>query len=265
MSVVLSNTLGAFLLMLCALFPQFSFNKADRKSAIEHVQQAELAGAWRLASGTAEFASLPEGATAVAMLEDGYFTVAYFSPTAKKFIGTYGGTYTASNGNMTLNFEYNTLDNATVGTTTSLTYTLKNGQLQINSDRQQSWEKLSPENTTTPLEGTWRITGRAGEDGKINPMQRGPRKTLKVLSDGRFQWIAFNTETKEFSGTGGGTYTAKNGKYTEHIDFFSRDSSRVGASLGFNYEVKDGKWLHTGKSSAGKDISEVWERAQQGI
>ena len=99
----------------------------------------------------------------------------------------------------------------------------------------------------------------------MSPMQRGPRKTLKVLSDGRFQWIAFNTETKEFSGTGGGTYTAENGKYTENIDFFSRDSSRVGASLSFNFETKDGKWLHSGKSSTGKPIYEVWEREPQGI
>jgi hypothetical protein len=260
MSVVLTNTWGALIFMLCALFPQISFLQTNHQLATGQVQQTELAGAWKLASGSAEFASLPQGATAVAMLEDGYFTVAYFDPTGKKFIGTYGGTYTASNGNMTLNFEYNTLDDATVGNTSSVTYSLKDSQLQINSDRQQTWEKLAPANTTSPLEGTWRITGRAGEDGKISPMQRGPRKTLKILSDGRFQWIAFNTETKEFAGTGGGTYTAENGKYTENIDFFSRDSSRVGASLGFNYEVKDGKWHHRGKSSTGKDIYEIWER-----
>lgn len=246
--------------MLCALLPQSSFLQTGQNPATGQAQQAELAGAWKLAAGNAEFASLPEGATAVALLEDGYFTVTYYSPTAKKFIGTYGGTYAASNGNMTLTFEYNTLDDATVGNTSSLTYSLQDGQLQINGDGQQSWTKLAPENTTSPIEGTWRITGRAGEDGKISPMQRGPRKTLKILSDGRFQWIAFNTETKEFSGTGGGTYTAENGKYTENIDFFSRDSSRVGASLGFDYEVKDGKWHHSGKSSTGKDIYEVWER-----
>lgn len=261
MNHILTISLSAVLL----LAPQFSFQQASQKEANSQVQQAELAGAWKLTGGSAEFANLPEGATAVAMLEDGYFTVAYFSATAKKFIGTYGGTYSASNGNMTLTFEYNTLDDANVGNTSSLSYTLQNGQLHINGNGQQTWAKIAPENTTMPLEGTWQITSRAGEDGKMSPMQRGPRKTLKILSDGRFQWIAFNTETKEFSGTGGGTYTAENGKYTENIDFFSRDSSRVGASLSFNFEMKDGKWLHSGKSSTGKAIYEVWEREPQGI
>ncbi|WP_237586766.1 membrane or secreted protein [Pontibacter russatus] len=260
MSVAFTNISAALIFMLCALFPQSIFLQTDQNPAAGQVQQTELVGAWKLAAGNAEFANLPEGATAVALLEDGYFTVTYYSPAAKNFIGTYGGTYDASNGNMNLTFEYNTLDDATVGNTYSLSYTLKDGQLQINGNGQQNWTRIAPENTTSPLEGTWRITGRAGEDGEISPMQRGPRKTLKVLSDGRFQWIAFNTATKEFSGTGGGTYTAENGKYTETIDFFSRDSSRVGANLGFNYEVKDGKWHHSGKSSTGKDIYEIWGR-----
>ncbi|MEM8527706.1 MAG: hypothetical protein AAGG68_23895, partial [Bacteroidota bacterium] len=64
--------------------------------------------------------------------------------------------------------------------------------------------------------------------------------------------------TKQFLGTGGGTYTAKDGKYVEHITFFSRDDSRVGASLAFDYEVIDGNWHHRGLSSKGKPIYEIW-------
>ncbi|MCX2739044.1 membrane or secreted protein [Pontibacter anaerobius] len=225
-------------------------------------QQEKLKGAWQLSSGTVQFATLPKGATAVAMMEDGYFTVAYFDKAGKQFLGTFGGTYTlAADDMLTREFEYNTLDTATVGTQDTLMYTLQNGQLQLTGDNlKQTWARAD-KNTASPLEGTWRITGRAGEDGKVNPIHTsGPRKTLKILSGNRFQWIAFNTETKEFSGTGGGTYTAENGKYTEHIEFFSRDSSRVGASLGFNYKVEDGKWLHSGQSSTGKKINEVWER-----
>lgn len=89
-------------------------------------------------------------------------------------------------------------------------------------------------------------------------MTPGDRRTIKILSGDRFQWVAFNSATKEFSGTGGGTYTAGNGKYTENIEFFSRDDSRVGASLEFDYDVKDGKWHHKGKSSKGDDIYEIW-------
>lgn len=258
MSFILTNISSLLLLFISMFFPQVNPQQA---TASKNQQQAELKGAWQLISGATQFADVPEGATAIAMIEDNYFTVAYFNKADKKFIGTFGGTYAATNGKLTQNFEYNTLDSTMVGTSNTLSYTLKDGQLQLSGgNRQQIWSKVEAGNTTSPLEGTWRITGRAGENGTINPMRRGPRKTLKVLSDNRFQWIAFNTGTKQFSGTGGGTYTAENGKYTENIEFFSRDSSRVGASLTFNFEVKDGKWHHTGQSSTGKAIHEVWER-----
>ena len=85
-----------------------------------------------------------------------------------------------------------------------------------------------------------------------------PRKTMKILIDGFFQWIAFNTETFKFSGSGGGEYETIDGKYIEIIQYFSRDDSRVGAELDFNYEIKNEDWLHTGLSSKGKPINEVW-------
>ena len=86
------------------------------------------------------------------------------------------------------------------------------------------------------------------------------RRTLKLLSGKRFQWVAFNVETKEFSGTGGGTYTTKDGAYTENIQFFSRDRSSVGASLAFTYELIDGQWHHSGLSSKGSPIYEIWSK-----
>src|SRR5690606_30379886 len=120
----------------------------------------------------------------------------------------------------------------------------------------ETWTRISEEKDQ--LTGNWVITGRADPEGKMNTMTPGDRRTVKILSGGRFQWIAFNSATKEFSGTGGGTYSAQNGVYTENITFFSRDDSRVGASLQFQFEVKDGKWHHKGKSSKGDPIYEIW-------
>lgn len=263
MSFILTNTLNLAISILSACAPQVAAQpeSVQVQTSQKTQQQEQLKGAWQLGSGTTQFASLPKGATAVAMMEDGYFTVAYFDEAGKKFIGTYGGTYTLQNGKLIQNLEYNTLDTAAVGTTHTLSYTLKNGQLQLKGNKvQQTWARAD-KITNSPLEGTWRITGRAEEGGKVNPIHTtGTRKTLKILSGDRFQWIAFDSGNKSFSGTGGGTYTAENGTYTENIEFFSRDSSRVGASLSFNFEVKDGKWHHSGTSSTGKPINEVWER-----
>jgi hypothetical protein len=72
--------------------------------------------------------------------------------------------------------------------------------------------------------------------------------------------VAINTQTGEFFGTGGGTYTFENNVYTENIDFFSRDNSRVGASLEFKGTVNGNKWDHSGKSSKGDPIHEEWTR-----
>lgn len=109
------------------------------------------------------------------------------------------------------------------------------------------------------LTGTWRISGRLA-DGEIKDMPLGPRRTLKILSGTRFQWIAMNTETGEFFGTGGGTYSYQDGKYIEQIEFFSRDKSRVGAKLDFEAEVKDDTWHHRGRTSRGEPLHEIWTR-----
>lgn len=108
-----------------------------------------------------------------------------------------------------------------------------------------------------PLSQTWVITGRKVNDS-IRSRELGARKTLKILSDSQFQWIAFNDETGEFKGSGGGTYEALDGDYIEHIKFFSRDSSRVGQSLSFQFKKTEEDWIHYGLSSKGKAIYEIW-------
>ncbi|MBC5991894.1 membrane or secreted protein [Pontibacter sp. SD6] len=224
-------------------------------------QATSMEGAWRLeddaAGGKADV-------TAVKIVQDGYFTVTVYDQQARKFIGTYGGTFSNINGRLTGKYEFNTFDSTLVGKSVSGTSALQNGKwrttgLGRSGDVAETWVKIDEQRSSSPLAGTWRISGRE-RNGQMSTMQPGPRKTLKILSDSRFQWIAFNSETGEFSGTGGGTYTAQNGKYTENIEFFSRDQERVGMQLTFDYEAKDGKWHHSGKSSTGNKINEIWER-----
>lgn len=97
-------------------------------------------------------------------------------------------------------------------------------------------------------------------EGEMQAMRQGPRKTIKMITGTRFQWAAFNPDTKQFSGTGGGTAEMKDGKYIEHIEFFSRNADRIGATLSFDYKVDGDKWGHSGKSSAGNPIREIWTR-----
>jgi hypothetical protein len=115
------------------------------------------------------------------------------------------------------------------------------------------------------LSGAWLITGRM-QNNELQKITPGARRTMKIMSGTRFQWIAYNVDTKEFFGTGGGTYLTENGKYTENIEFFSRDSSRVGMSLHFDFAIENGDWRHKGKSSKGDPIDEVWtQRVKLGL
>jgi hypothetical protein len=174
---------------------------------------------------------------------------------------TFGGTYKTENGQIVTRFEFHTGDSTRVGQSLLYPFSLSGDVLTITVDGEPTtWNRL--DNGTAPLAGNWRITGRM-QEGKVQAIhQTGGRKTIKILSGTRFQWAAINTDTKEFFGTGGGTYTFRNGKYTEQIEFFSRDNSRVGASLTFDGAVKKDGWHHSGLSSRGDKIYEVWNKTK---
>lgn len=183
-----------------------------------------------------------------------YFSNADYDTDSKTFEGTYGGKWSYENGIMTQFMEFNTYDNALVGQEVNKKFKYDNDKIFIEEIEFTRIDNGKP----GKLEGAWLFSGRK-RDGEIQTRDTDqPRKTMKILSGTRFQWIAYNVETGEFSGTGGGNYTTKNGQYTENIDFFSRDSTRVGASLNFNYEIIDGVWNHSGLNSRGEPMYEFW-------
>ena len=210
----------------------------------------KLSGAWRMQEGTV---------THTLTVVDDYYSIASFDIPNRKFIHTEGGTFRVVEDDMVNGeIEYNTTEKAMVGRGFGFTFQVKGDRLEMfrNGD-DEVWEKV--DDGQGPLAGNWRITGR-DQGGKMIEIKPAARKTIKILSGKRFQWAAINSETGEFFGTGGGTYTFENGKYTERIEFFSRDSSRVGMSLSFDGRVEGRNWHHSGKSSKGDPISEVWSR-----
>ncbi|MBD3626856.1 hypothetical protein [Cyclobacterium sp.] len=217
----------------------------------------DLEGAWKLTHQNGDPVTEREF---IKIYQDGYFAFGAKEIAGNKFLMAGGGNYKLEGNSYDEKLDFLTLDPEQVGTTNTYTLDFANGRMVISGkikgeDLIEIWEKISSKEDE--LTRNWVITGRK-RDGEISKMTPGARRTVKILSGGRFQWIAFNSETKEFSGTGGGTYEAVDGKYTEHITFFSRDDSRVGASLNFDYEVIDGEWHHSGLSSTGNPIYEIW-------
>ncbi|MBM3442057.1 MAG: membrane or secreted protein [Bacteroidetes bacterium] len=206
-------------------------------------------GAWQRKEGSV---------THTLVIIDDYFSLSSFDMAGKHFIQTQGGTCVYKDGRLEGKVEYHTMDKSYVGSSYAWKVDVRNGRLRIDEGLGEPWERT--DEGQGPLAGNWRITGRE-QGGKMVEMQsRGGRKTIKLLSGQRFQWAAINTATGEFSGTGGGRYTFADGKYTEHIEFFSRDSSRVGMSLSFDGRVEGRHWYHSGKSSKGDPINERWSR-----
>ena len=211
--------------------------------------QSSLTGAWNAKSGTNDH---------VLVFQDGYFSYSIYDKANKKFIRTWGGTFSEAGGQVHANIEFDTGSKDNVGGHKHFAVAVSGNSLKFDAGAGvNSWTRTDEGNAN--LAGNWRITGRM-RDGSIQPIEKSARKTLKILSSTRFQWMAINTETKEFFGTGGGTYTFKGGKYTENIEFFSRDSSRVGASLSFDGSVNSNVWTHKGLSSKGEPIHEEWSR-----
>ena len=215
--------------------------------------KTDLDGAWRSAG--------PSGATVMLTLMDNYLMQTTYEPS--RFISTRGGTWQRTGDNLRLTVEFDTEDSGRVGRMEPYRVAMRDGQLMLSGPAgQQTFSRVDGPSTQTPLAGLWRITGRANDAGQITTMQRGSRKTLKLLTGSRFQWVAINPQTKQFFGTGGGTYRFQDGQYTEMIDFFSRDNSRVGRSLTFGGTVDGSEWHHTGQSSTGGKVDEIWSREQ---
>ena len=213
----------------------------------------DLSGAWQ--SGTEENRS-------TMIIAGKFFSVGVYNLKDKIYTGTYGGQWRVEKNQFIEIQEFNTLQPELIGVEQSADIKIQKDKLIFKAgNANQEFTRIDA-GKPGELSGAWLITGRM-IDGKIQKRTPGARKTMKILSGTRFQWIAYNDETKEFFGTGGGTYTTKDGKYTETIEFFSRDNSRVGSTLEFEFSFIEDNWRHRGKSSKGDPIDEIWSKREK--
>lgn len=177
------------------------------------------------------------------LMDDEYIVETQFTSNPNQFIKTIGGFYKIKANEIFVNLEFNS--------------NFSNDSLKtISISDHSKWKKISKKPKL--LQGKWLMAGRViGNNERRRDITKS-RKTMKILIDGYFQWIAFNTSNFRFSGTGGGSYSVENGKYIETIDYFSRDNKKVGVSLSFNYLKNGNDWYHRGFSSKGDPLHEIW-------
>src|SRR6187397_2427877 len=149
--------------------------------------QTSLTGAWNAKNGSIDH---------TLVFQDGYFSYSIYDKANRKFIRTWGGTFSEAGGQAHANIEFDTESKDNVGGHKHFAATVNGNTLNFDGGAGvNSMTRIDDGNTN--LAGTWRITGRM-RDGSIQPIEKSARKTLKILSSTRFQWMAINTETKEF-------------------------------------------------------------------
>ncbi|MGA0384223.1 MAG: membrane or secreted protein [Flavobacteriaceae bacterium] len=209
-------------------------------------------GAWQ---ANTQDATLEE-VTVISIVSEGYQAITWYNTSSGAFIRTLGGAWSLNGSEWSLNVEFDSERPEQIGETLHFAIAQNTKGYSV-SGMNLEFRQIDT-NTPGALAGAWLMSARKRGETLEPRSTDQPRKTMKILSGTRFQWIAYNTETKQFMGTGGGHYTTENGTYTEHIEFFSRDNSRVGAALAFKFERIDNDWHHSGLSSRGDPIYEVW-------
>lgn len=178
------------------------------------------------------------------IMDDSYLIETVYQQKDGAFAFTRGGFYQKSEKSIEVAFEFNS--NYAQDSLKSMSYS------------GQDWRKVSK--TDQALEGKWLMAGRVKPQGEQRRDLNRSRKTMKLLLDGHFQWTAFDTASMRFMGSGGGTYTAQDGNYVESLEYFSRDNSKVGKVLPFEYTLKENDWYHKGLNSKGQPMHEIWHK-----
>ena len=177
------------------------------------------------------------------IIDKNYLVMTSYKVDSNKFVKTIGGFYDKESNSFNISLEFNS--------------NFKNDSIsKIVIEKKANWKKISLKKND--LQGKWLMVGRVRNGNEQRRNLDRPRKTMKFLINGYFQWIAFNTETFQFSGSGGGKYITKDGKYIESIEYFSRDDSKAGLNLEFDYELINKEWNHKGFSSKGDPLHEIW-------
>lgn len=211
-------------------------------------------GAWEAEATTKDGIEL----RVVSIITQTHQVITWYEKESGAFIKALGGSWKLSDDRLSLTVEFNSETAEEVGTTKEFSILPTTDGYQV-FPLGLTFNQID-NGAPGKLMGSWQMTARKQGDAIVNRPLNQARRTLKLLSGTRFQWIAFNSESKEFLGTGGGTYITNDETYTEQIEFFSRDVTRVGDHLTFTFNVIDSDWHHSGLSSKGNPIYEIWSK-----
>ena len=127
----------------------------------------------------------------VAIFSNGFNSSTVYNNINGKFISTNGGSWYINGNLLTQKIEFDSKNPERVGLTITSKIELKENKMKIISTG-ETWTKID-DGTPGKLKGAWLMSGRIRDGVKSMRNIDRPRKTMKILSGSRFQWIAYNT------------------------------------------------------------------------
>lgn len=246
----IASLLLIFVLFNSTALAQTQTSISDLKD-VKKINSKALIGAWTTSFLNEE----NQEVTLTTIITEKHFVQTAYNLKEKRFDQTFGGTWSTDVNYFIFQYEFSSSDNSKVGKKERLKVEINENNLKF-GNKNIIWTKIDNGNSNE-LTGAWLFaTNDLSSDTRRGEQES--RKTMKILSDTRFQWIAYDTTNGQFIATGGGKFETKNGKYIEHIEFFSRNKDRVGATLSFDYKVKGNDWHHSGMNSSGEPLYEIW-------
>ncbi len=217
--------IAAAIILLSLFVINGSFNKP----------QPLIIGAWH---------EKEEDQEAVLIFTNDYFMIAEFNQVNTSFTYGVGGSFSEKKAGqpiVELDFSTRKKDAEYIGAKAAMIYSVSGDKMTVTMNDSTKRTVTRVDDGNGELAGIWRMSARMN-NGKMEPVANGPVKMIKILSATRFQWASFNEEKNEFISSGGGTYTFKEGKYTENIEFYAKNSGKIGTSQTFDATIDKNVW-----------------------
>ncbi|MFI5131460.1 MAG: hypothetical protein ACHQFX_15770 [Chitinophagales bacterium] len=216
-----------------------------------YLPQPSIVGAWHEKEGDEE---------AVVICTDSYIVVTEFNQVNTAFSYCSGGSYKEKNGQLIVMVDFTTRKKETglIGTQRALNYSIAGDKLTVTLNDSTTRLLTRIDDGSGTLAGTWHLASRMN-NGQPEPIQKD-EETLKIVSGKRFQWITFDPEKNEFIGGGCGNYTYNDGKYTENIECYAKDSYKIGKMLSFDVSINQNVLTQKGFNAKGEPLVEEWRK-----
>jgi len=217
-----------------------------------------IAGVWQQVNAS--------GNTATLICTENYLMFAVYKVSDKKLVSSGGGSFEIlkADAKTILSFkrDFNTEDSTLVGLTVANVFTVDNKKLTVaQGPLAGTWSRIEEKASPTPLSNAlWRLRAKENKDFKMQTVFKGPFKTIKIFSGQYFQWASFNIDTHQFFGTFGGVFSKNKDKYSEKINFSSKNIKEVGTSFQYDCVLNGKDWIHAGQTSKGERTHEIWEK-----